>query len=105
MTEPQQLSGRDRLSRIYFNHEKIAFKKLFEETIYPICEEAAKNQMTEVYIVSHLLGKDFPFEKASKLFQSENLKVRVNEGDHGDAPYGIYVSGWTTLPLPSLKNP
>lgn len=85
------------LREIFKNNIEKKLGDIFQTYIFPLCKEAAKSNKPAVYIRNQEMNNLFPYdreEECKEYFLKKGLKLRISEGDHGDAPYGINISGW-----------
>jgi len=83
----------DALRKMTQDAAKATMKEFWEMTLAPLCQEKAKQGKNEVYVHSRDVPDDFPWgNQAVDFFAWKKIGYRVNEGDHGDAPYGFTLS-------------
>ena len=85
------------LRDIFKNNIEKKLNDIFQTYIFPLCKKAAEANKTEVYIRTQEMNNLFPYdreEECTAFFLKKGLILRISEGDHGDAPYGINISGW-----------
>jgi len=91
------MSEIETLRKIFQNNIEKKLGDIFQTYIFPLCKKAAEANEPEVYIRSQEMNNLFPYhreEECNAFFVKKGFILKISEGDHGDAPYGIYLSGW-----------